>query len=333
MLTQDYYIHNTLRLSFINSHVYQTLPSIQTLNRDVMILGKLYNNQWQPKVDFEMQWTTFYRNVAPDTTFLLHAALGFCYLSAQLSNVPPYTVTQSYFGPMEKWMGKGGGITQHVRIHTTRRAAFNSRGHSLAGSALCFCVTMYISVAFSFKSPFFVVHGFESLVSHISSSVLQCSIGHLHTLPNPTCSRWYDHEWLKADYKPDSPPPPPHPQYSIGSNPTVSRNAVVHCSTESQNRRKTMPHWLEKLGRMNAIQASLLKIWQMHETHGLQVYSNPDEETSRKSYPDKSSGCKLCIESYFNGVSHGILDTPGVFIEEWDSPQGRRTSSYTYQTA
>ncbi len=29
---------------------------------------------------------------------------------------------------------------------------------------------------------------------------------HLHTPPNPTCSRWYDHEWLKADYKPDSPP-------------------------------------------------------------------------------------------------------------------------------
>ncbi len=32
---------------------------------------------------------------------------------------------------------------------------------------------------------------------------------HLHTPPNPTCSRWYDHEWLKADYKPDSTPPPP----------------------------------------------------------------------------------------------------------------------------
>ncbi len=30
---------------------------------------------------------------------------------------------------------------------------------------------------------------------------------HLHTAPNPTCSRWYDHEWLKADYKPDSPQP------------------------------------------------------------------------------------------------------------------------------
>ncbi len=27
---------------------------------------------------------------------------------------------------------------------------------------------------------------------------------HLHTPPNPTGSRWYDHEWLKADYKPDS---------------------------------------------------------------------------------------------------------------------------------
>ncbi len=23
----------------------------------------------------------------------------------------------------------------------------------------------------------------------------------------PTCSRQYDHEWLKADYKPDLPPP------------------------------------------------------------------------------------------------------------------------------
>ncbi len=34
---------------------------------------------------------------------------------------------------------------------------------------------------------------------------------HLHTSPNPTCSRWYDHEWLKADYKPDSPPPTPTP--------------------------------------------------------------------------------------------------------------------------
>ncbi len=33
---------------------------------------------------------------------------------------------------------------------------------------------------------------------------------HLHTPPNPSCSRWYDHEWLKADYKPDSRPPPTH---------------------------------------------------------------------------------------------------------------------------
>ena len=30
---------------------------------------------------------------------------------------------------------------------------------------------------------------------------------HLHTPPNPNCSRLYDHEWSKADYNPDSPPP------------------------------------------------------------------------------------------------------------------------------
>ncbi len=28
---------------------------------------------------------------------------------------------------------------------------------------------------------------------------------HLHPPPNPTCSRWNDHEWLKADYKAASP--------------------------------------------------------------------------------------------------------------------------------
>ncbi len=30
---------------------------------------------------------------------------------------------------------------------------------------------------------------------------------HLHTPPNPTCSRWYNHDWLKDDYNPDSPSP------------------------------------------------------------------------------------------------------------------------------
>ena len=34
---------------------------------------------------------------------------------------------------------------------------------------------------------------------------------HLHTPPNPTCIRWYDHEWLKAGYKPDAPTPTPTP--------------------------------------------------------------------------------------------------------------------------
>ncbi len=37
---------------------------------------------------------------------------------------------------------------------------------------------------------------------------------HLHTPPNPTCSWWYDHEWLKADYKPDSPTHSPLPATS-----------------------------------------------------------------------------------------------------------------------
>ncbi len=39
---------------------------------------------------------------------------------------------------------------------------------------------------------------------------------HLHTPPNPTCSWWYDHEWLKADNKRDRPPPPPQEQLHDG---------------------------------------------------------------------------------------------------------------------
>ncbi len=47
----------------------------------------------------------------------------------------------------------------------------------------------------------------------LSDSVVLSSSGYspriyLHTQPNPTCSLWYDHEWLKADYKPDSPTHP-----------------------------------------------------------------------------------------------------------------------------
>ncbi len=34
---------------------------------------------------------------------------------------------------------------------------------------------------------------------------------HLHTPPNPTCSPCYDHEWSKADFKPDLSPPPLQP--------------------------------------------------------------------------------------------------------------------------
>ncbi len=42
---------------------------------------------------------------------------------------------------------------------------------------------------------------------HPQALYFRTSIFHW-TPPNPTCSRWYDHERLKADYKPDSPPPP-----------------------------------------------------------------------------------------------------------------------------
>ncbi len=53
---------------------------------------------------------------------------------------------------------------------------------------------------------------------------------HLYTPPNPTCSRWYYHEWLKADYKPDSAQPP-------STHSTVSRGNLDQdtiCSPHDQ---------------------------------------------------------------------------------------------------
>ena len=52
-------------------------------------------------------------------------------------------------------------------------------------------------------SPVFGRYEHPTIQVHIKSPRI-----HMHAPPNPTCSRWYDHEWLKADYKPDSPPPP-----------------------------------------------------------------------------------------------------------------------------
>ncbi len=49
---------------------------------------------------------------------------------------------------------------------------------------------------------------------------------HLHTPPIPTCSRWYDHEWLKADYKPDSPPLPNTDTYSWCSKQHLEGNSL-----------------------------------------------------------------------------------------------------------
>ncbi len=51
---------------------------------------------------------------------------------------------------------------------------------------------------------------------------------HLHTPPNPTCSRWYDHEWLKADYKPDSPPMGYQSDYVL-----VLQRDYVHTDSQS----------------------------------------------------------------------------------------------------
>ncbi len=53
---------------------------------------------------------------------------------------------------------------------------------------------------------------------------------HLNTPPNPTCSRWYDHDWLKADYKPDSPPPTPTPDGTNWSchEACRSRDMLIH---------------------------------------------------------------------------------------------------------
>ncbi len=76
------------------------------------------------------------------STFPLNVGLEFCYFGAQWSIGPQYTLTMApggIFGPMEQWMGKGGGITQHGRICTIRTAALTpgaltNRRQSLVGS-------------------------------------------------------------------------------------------------------------------------------------------------------------------------------------------------------
>ncbi len=56
---------------------------------------------------------------------------------------------------------------------------------------------------------------------HIKSPLI-----HLHTPPNPICSRWYAHEWLKADYKPDSHPPPSMYNYIYNAHAIASMSLV-----------------------------------------------------------------------------------------------------------
>ncbi len=64
------------------------------------------------------------------------------------------------------------------------------------------------------------------------------------TESNSSCSQWYDHEWLKADYKPDSPPVYvlpvfPSPKfhficYTIGRFQTVKSNVITAWSSRSR---------------------------------------------------------------------------------------------------
>ncbi len=55
---------------------------------------------------------------------------------------------------------------------------------------------------------------------------------HLHAPTNPTCSRWYDLERLKADFEPDS---PPSPCTCIHVYTTAYSVMDMHYSTEGQH--------------------------------------------------------------------------------------------------
>ncbi len=57
-----------------------------------------------------------------------------------------------YFGPVGQWTETSGGITQHARIHATRRAVVTSRKPSLVISVLGFCVISHFT--FSVKALF-----------------------------------------------------------------------------------------------------------------------------------------------------------------------------------
>ncbi len=67
----------------------------------------------------------------------------------------------------------------------------------------------------------------QTIQVHVKSPCIN-----LHTPPNPTCSRWYDHEWSKADYKPDSPPLTSIP-ISLWLYKLVQSNSYIFCGGKS----------------------------------------------------------------------------------------------------
>ncbi len=81
----------------------------------------------------------------PKPTFSPNAALGFAISVEQWATVYRGTV-QYILAQMEQWVRKGGGITQHARIRTTRTSAVTNHRHRLVGSVLGFCVIYHIAL-------------------------------------------------------------------------------------------------------------------------------------------------------------------------------------------
>ncbi len=105
-------------------------------------------------------------------------------------------------------------------VHTIKFAIAEVRYGSLVQDSLTssnYFSYLFVLMRAALTCPFISAHlwrnwiGRRSFGSNKTGPHLLTRI-HLHTPPTPTCSRWYDHEWLKADYKSEwfTPPPPSH---------------------------------------------------------------------------------------------------------------------------
>ena len=118
-----------------------------------------------------------------------------------------------YFGPMEQRKGKCSCIAQHALIH---RLSTANRRRSLVGSVLGFWV---ISLFAFLLKHFFLVQGFESPLSHISTKFC----------------------------------PPFTVHWSIGQNiPHGIPWSIAPPLSARQNRRIPMPHWTENWDRLTS---------------------------------------------------------------------------------